>query len=120
MMLEDLISKDDLKKQVEMYDAEIDQLTAELTASKNIDALHQSQLECIRGFIEQVNRTDSIDTESTEIYGEMLEKAVICGEGSADFYLTCVPFGFHIDYHMERIPKTQRFAVVIDNCEAKI
>ena len=120
MMLEDLISKDDLKKQVEMYDDEIEQLTAELTASKNIDALHQSQLECIRGFIEQVNRTDSIDTDNTEIYGEMLEKAVIRGEGSADFYLTCVPFGFHIDYHMKRIPKTQKFAVIIDNCEAKI
>ena len=91
LMLDDLISKDDLKKQTEFYDSEIARLTEKIAESQNVGAAHQKQLDGIHSYIKQVNNTAEIDTDSTEIYGEMLKKVVVHEEGRTDFYLNCVP-----------------------------
>lgn len=43
LMLDDLISKDDLKKQTEIYDNEIARLTEEIAKKQDIAAKHDSQ-----------------------------------------------------------------------------
>ena len=65
-MLDDLISKDDLKKQTEFYDSEIARLTENIAKSQNVGAAHQKQLDGIRNYIKQVNETAGMDTDSTE------------------------------------------------------
>ena len=118
LMLEGIISKDDLKTQVDIYDAEINKLTTQISNNKDIDAFHRKQLDGIKAYIEQINRTKDVDITSFEVYNSMLKKIVVHGNNLIDFYLTCVPFGFHLHYLNERIPHTHnKFAVTVDSCE---
>lgn len=116
LMLEGIISKDDLKKQVELYDKEIERLTAQIEACKNIHVIHQNQLDGIREYIEQIKQTESIDTDSTEIYKALLDRAISYDDQSIDFYLTCIPFGFHLTYRKERTPHCNNHTIVIESC----
>ena len=117
LMLDELISKEDLKQQTEYYDSEIARLTEQIAASQNVSEAHKKQLEAIRNYIAQVNRTAEIDTNSTKIYGELLKKVVVHKEGVTDFYLTCVPFGFRMNYHIHRYNRGHLLEVLVDKCE---
>ncbi len=117
LMLDELISKEDLKYQTEYYDSEIARLTEQIAASQNVSEAHKKQLESIRNYIAQVNRTAEIDTDSTKIYGELLKKVVVHKEGVTDFYLTCVPFGFRMNYHIHRYNRGHLLEVLVDKCE---
>ena len=117
LMLDELISKEDLKYQTEYYDSEIARLTEQIAASQNVSEAHKKQLEAIRNYIAQVNRTAEIDTDSTKIYGELLKKVVVHKEGVTDFYLTCVPFGFRMNYHIHRYNRGHLLEVLVDKCE---
>ena len=76
-MLDDMISKNDLKKQTEFYDSEILRLTEEIAASQNINSAHKKQLDGIRSYIDEVNRTVELDTDSKEIYGSMPKNVIV-------------------------------------------
>lgn len=117
LMLDELISKEDLKQQTEYYDSEIARLTEQIAASQNVSEAHKKQLKAIRNYITQVNRTAEIDTDSTKIYGELLKKVVVHKEGVTDFYLTCVPFGFRMNYHIHRYNRGHLLEVLVDKCE---
>lgn len=117
LMLDDLISKTDLKEQTAFYDSEIARLTEEIAASQDISGKHQRQLDGIRSYITEVNKTADLNTDSTEIYGELLKKVVVHENCNADFYLNCVPFGFRIQYHVKKFNQQHRFDVYVDNCE---
>ena len=65
LMLDDLLSKEDLKKQTEYYDEEIARLTKEIADMQNVGAAHQKQLDGIRNYIQEVNRTAEHDSEAT-------------------------------------------------------
>ncbi len=116
-MLDDLISKSDLKEQTSFYDSEIARLTEEIAASQDINGKHQRQLDGIRSYIIEVNKTADLNTDSTEIYGELLKKIVVHENCNVDFYLNCVPFGFRIQYHVKKFNQQHRFDVFVDNCE---
>ena len=117
LMLDELISKEDLKKQTEFYDSEIARLTEEIAASQDVSSAHRKQIDGIWNYIKQVNSTAEMDTDSTKIYSELLKKVVVQENQTADFYLTCVPFGFRIDYHVKKFNQQHRFDVFVDNCE---
>ena len=118
LMLEGIISKDDLKAQVERYDAEIEQLTEQIANQSDISRFHQKQLNAIRAYIEQINQTEDMDTDSFEVYNSMLKKIVVYEDNTIDYYLNCVPFGFHLTYRNESIPHTRNvWGVTVEKCE---
>ncbi|MBR1752974.1 MAG: recombinase family protein [Ruminococcus sp.] len=119
LMLEGIISKDDLKDQVTRYDKEIADITEKISMCKNVDEFHSRQLESIRSFIEQINKTSQMDTDSKEIYKALLKKAVTYENKVLEVYLTCVPFGFRLTYHKHytKRGKSQLSPVIIDECE---
>lgn len=118
LMLEGIISKDDLRLQVEQYDSEITELSEQIANNSDISRFHQKQLDAIRKYIEQIKQTEDMDTESFDIYNAMLKKIVVYDDSTIDYYLTCVPFGFHLTYRNERIPKTHNvWGVTVEKCE---
>ena len=118
LMLEGIISKDDLKVQVNRYDAEIAELSEQIANNSDISRYHQKQLEAIRGYIAQINQTENMDTDSFEVYNSMLKKIVVYDNSMIDFYLSCIPFGFHLTYRNERIPHTHNiWGVTVEKCE---
>lgn len=112
-----LITKEALRQQTEYYDKEISKLSEQLAASQDQNALIKTQIDAIKAYVENVNKTASADTNSTEVYGEMLKKVVVLENQTADFYLTCIPFGFRIKYHIKKFNQQHRFNVFIDSCE---
>jgi len=117
LMLDDLITKEELKQQTAYYDVEISRISETIASRQNVADTHKKQLDAIRNYIELVNKTADMDTDSTKIYGELLKKIVVQENNTADFYLTCVPFGFRVKYHVKRFNKDRRFNVLIDACE---
>ena len=117
LMIDGLITKEDLRQQTEYYDKEISKLSEQLAASQDQNALIKTQIDVIKAYVANVNKTASADTNSTEVYGEMLKKVVVQEDQTADFYLTCIPFGFRIKYHIKKFNQQHRFNVFIDNCE---
>ena len=116
-MLEELITKDDLREQTKFYDSEIAKLTEEIAIGQDVNSAHKKQLDGIRNYIAQVNATVGMDTDSTKIYRELLKKIIVHNEGTTDFYLNCVPFGFRMTYHLHRYNRGHQLDVLVDNCE---
>ncbi len=117
-MLEGIISKDDLKAQVNQYDSEIAELSEQIANNSDISRYHQKQLDAIRKYIEQINQTENMDTNSLEVYNTLLKKIVVYDDSTIDYYLTCIPFGFHLTYRNERIPHTLNvWGVTVEKCE---
>ena len=116
-MLDELITKEELKQQTAYYDEEISKLSEAIVSGQNVADVHKKQLDAIRNYIELVNKTADMDTNNTKVYGELLKKIVVQENHVVDFYLTCVPFGFRINYHVKKFNKEHRFNVFIDACE---
>ena len=118
LMLEGIITKDDLKKQVEIYDAEIEKLSAQIANNTNLSETHKAQLEQIRHYLAEMDKAENIDVESFEVYNSMLKKVVVHENCEIDYYLNCIPFGFHLTYKNERIPHTHnKHKITVISCE---
>ena len=77
LMLDDLLSREDLKKQADFYDSEIARLTQEIADKQDVSAVHQRQLDSIKAYIRQVNLTAEHDSDDTAFYSQLLQKAVV-------------------------------------------
>lgn len=116
IMLDGLISSSDMKQQVEYYDKEIARLSEEMTIKKGTTHESRNQLDEMRKCVEKIKSTESIDTSSTKVYNEMIDKIIVNEDKTADFYLNCVPFGFRLAYHTYRDNIHRKFEVIIDSC----
>ena len=116
-MLDDLLSREDLKNQADFYDSEIARLTQEITDKQDISAVHQRQLDSIKAYIRQVNLTAEHDSDDTAFYSQLLQKAVVLDRNHSEFYLTCVPFGFRMSYSIHKYNRGHQYDVSIESCE---
>jgi DNA invertase Pin-like site-specific DNA recombinase len=98
LMLEGIITKDDLKKQTELYDSEILRLGEEINNARNSDVFHKKQIDGIKACIAEVNKTANINSDNMELYGELVKDIIVNPDRSVDYYLHCVPFGFRMTY----------------------
>ncbi len=92
LVIEGLISKDDLKQQTEFYDSEITRLTEKIAESQNIGALHQKQIDGIKEAMERIKNVADCDVSNTEIYGEMLDKIIVSKYKHLNIYLNGIPY----------------------------
>ena len=117
LMLDDLISKDDLKKQTEIYDNEIARLTEEIARNQDIAARHNTQMAEIQKTVEYMQKLSDCNSESKELYRSLLKQIVVPDYRILDIYLNGVPFGFHILYTVKKAPSIGIYDVIIDSCE---
>ena len=117
LMIEGLITKDDLRNQTTKYEAEIGELQKKIYESKNIGDINRRQLETVKGHIATL-KSMTFDLENTDMFKELLEKIVVQDEGVMDIYLKFLPFGFRVKYHKEIIKGTcSSQMIVVDYCE---
>lgn len=117
LMLEDQLSKDDLKEQAEFYDGEIARLTKEIAENQDMNATHKKQIDGIRGYIDKIKSTENADSANTEIYRELVNKIIVQRDRTVDIYLNCVPFGFRVKYHAYVARRIQVYDIFVDSCE---
>ena len=116
LMLEGIISKDDLKRQIAQYDGEIQELSERIASGKNRSKNNEKQLRAVRTYLEQLKTTDGMDIDSTEVYGEVVREMVSYADDRMDVYLHCIPFGFRLKYHKEKTPHAHYQTIVVDEC----
>ena len=117
LMLEGLISKDDLKQQTEFYDGEITRLNKEIAENKNISLLNKKQMDGIKSALERIKNVADCDVNNTEIYGEMLDKIIVPSYQNLHIYLNGIPTGFHLTYAVKKAPCIGIYDIIIDSCE---
>ncbi len=117
LMIEGLITKEDLKNQTKKYEAEIAELEQKIYESKNIGDINRRQLETLKEHIAALKSME-IELDNTDMYREMLDKIIAQDEGVMDIYLKFIPFGFRVKYRKEIIKGTRRNQmIVVDECE---
>ena len=114
--LDGLLSKSDLEKQYSFYKSEIARLEEEIYKSQNTSSIHKTQIDKVREYISKVKKTAEITSSNSDIFCELFDRAVVYENSSIDFYLTCVPFGFKVEYHVERYNKGGKYDVIVDKC----
>ena len=118
LMLDELITKEELKQQTAYYDDEISRISETIASRQNVAESHKRQLDAIKNYIALVNQTADMDIDSTKVYGEMLKKVLVHDNCMVDIYLNCMPSGFRIKFHVNKFNQQHRFNVFIDSCEA--
>jgi DNA invertase Pin-like site-specific DNA recombinase len=99
LMLEGIISKDDLRKQTELYDSEVARLTEEISNTRNADTFHKKQIDGIKECIADVSKVANFgDYTNVELYRDLIKEVIVQPDRTVDFYLNCVPFGFRMTY----------------------
>jgi len=116
LMLEELITKDDLKQQTGFYDSEITRITEKISDNQNIEAKHQQQIDGIHEAIKRIRGVSDFDVDNTSVYGEMVSKIIVPEYQHLDIYLNGIPFGFHLTYTVKKAPRIGIYDIVIDSC----
>lgn len=117
LMLEDQLSKDDLKEQADFYDSEIARLTTEIAENQDVATAHEKQLNGIRSYIDLIGNAKNSKADNIEIYHEIVKKVIVQENRVLDFYMNCVPFGFRIIYHTHVARMINKYDIFIDSCE---
>ena len=117
LMLDELISKDDLKKQTEIYDKEILRLTEEIARNQDIAAKHNNQMNELNQTIEYIHKLSDCHSEDKEFYRSMLKQIVVPDYGILNIFLNGVPFGFEVRYTTLKAPRKGIYDIIIDSCE---
>ena len=117
LMIEGLITKEDLKNQTKKYEAEIAELELKIYESKNIGDINRRQLETLKEHISKLKSME-IELDNMDMYKELLDRIIAQDEGVMDIYLKFIPFGFRVKYHKAIINGTRHnHMIVIDKCE---
>ena len=117
LMLEGLISKDDLTVQNEFYTQRIEELNTKIYEGKNAAAIFEKQIEEIKQQIGIIKATDTLDIENTDLFGDIVDRIIIQNNRLVDVYLNFLPFGYRIAYTLIKPNKFREFDVIIDSCE---
>ena len=117
LMLEGLISKDDLAEQNEFYTQRIEELNKQIDDSTDMAGTFEKQIKEIKSYIKTINNTDKLDIEDTKVYADIVERIVVQNNRLIDIYLTFLPFGYRVAYTLQKTNRHQKFDVIIDSCE---
>ena len=98
LVLDGTISKDDLKKQTEYYNEEIEEITKKIARAENINIAQRQQIKGIETYIEEIDRMMNYNTEDEAMYRSALSKLVIFKGKILVVYLNAVPFGIKLRY----------------------
>ena len=117
LMLEGLISKDDLAEQNQFYTQRIEELNEKIYAGTNAAAIFEKQIEKIKEQISIIKATDTFDIENSNLYGDIVDRIIVQNNRLVDVYLNFMPFGYRIEYTLIKPNKYREFDVIISSCE---
>jgi len=108
LMLDELISKDDLKKQTTFYDSEIVRLTEEIVKMQNAAENQRNQLSEIEKAIEYIGKLSNTNSNSDnkELYRSMINKIIV-----PEYPV------LQIFYTVKKAPRVGIYDIIIDTCE---
>ncbi len=115
LVIEGLMSKDDLKLQIEEYDSQIRGITSQISEAENANSIRQMQLVGINQYIVEIKRILNFDTENEFLYRELVDRIKIYNGNAVEVYMKCLPSGIRLVYSSKG--KMDKFIVSIDKME---
>ena len=117
LMLDELITREDLKKQTAFYDSEITRLTEEISRKQSMAAQQNAQLDEIRKTIGQIRSLSEHETGDKTFYRSLIKKIFVPEYGFLEIHLNGVPMAFAIEYSVKKAPTIGIYAISIDKCD---
>lgn len=96
--IDGIITKSDLKEQLESFNNRIQTLMKEISKIENANAIRQSRVKSIEDYITEIERIMKFDVDDTVIYHEMLEKIVVYNGSKLVVFLKSIPFGIELTW----------------------
>lgn len=97
LMLDGLISKDDLQNQTAWYNEEIEKLNKQLTEALQKDKSDSRQVNDMEQYINALNEILGMDGNSEEVYKEVLDHMEIHKGNIVDVWLKSIPVGIRLN-----------------------
>lgn len=98
LALEGVIGKEDLKRQNDIYDGQLESINAQRQALERMKAENREKTDDIRACEAETERILEFGTENTELYRFMLDKIVIHNGKVLVIRLKMLPFGIKLRY----------------------
>lgn len=99
LLVEDMISREDMKLMNDEYDREIEQLQNISSLSKQRIEIQQQQINDIEKYIKRIQSlTYNTSDNSTELFKEILEKIVVFNGRVLEIYFKDFPFAVKLKY----------------------
>lgn len=118
LLLEGLITKEDLRVQKERYDMEIEQEKKKLQTNDLMKKVFDKQKENLAGYVQELERMMSFDVDSEEIYRETVEKIILYKDHSLVLKLRGLPF--HVKLKYETTGKMDRYKITFTSAEIQM
>lgn len=115
LALDRTITKEDLKRQNDYYDSQIRELTARITAAKNLNAFRLEQAGSISAYMYEINRVLDFDSKDTLLFREIVGRIIVGRDNFITVYLIRVPFGIRLHYSASG--RLVNFRIVFDDIE---
>ncbi|MBS6733805.1 MAG: recombinase family protein [Clostridiales bacterium] len=96
LMLDGLISKEDLQSQTGWYNEEIEKLNLQLTDAFQQNNEESGQINDMEKYIKALDEIMGMDSDSELVYKEVLDHMDIHKENIVDVWLKCIPVGIRL------------------------
>lgn len=112
LLLENFISKEDLKNQMEIYNIEIENLNKKIL---EISENYKNKNKDIQIYIDEVNKMINFEEDVELIYNEILDYITICKNNKLIVYLKYIPFGIKLD--VTTLGRMENYKVKVNKIE---
>ena len=115
LMIDGLISKEDLQNQTEWYNEELEKLNTQLTDALQKDKLDSRQVNNMEQYVKALDEIMEMDGNNEDVYKEVLDHIEIHKGNIVDVWLKSIPVGIRLkikvtgkrDYFKTEILETQ-------------
>lgn len=111
LVLEGVISREELKEQNSWYEEELSSLEQQLQEAQNEAKIRAKQINHMEQYVTALDEIMDFQVTNEALYGEVLEKMVIYRDHKLDIWLKCLPVGFRLS--IQTSGKGKRFKVEI-------
>lgn len=117
LQLDGTISKDDLKKQLQAYQQELDALHRQLEEIQKTNRISQEEAPQSRHYPSEINRIIHLEEQPNFLFRELVDTILIFQGNRLTITLNGVPFGFQLCFHT--CGRNESYQVIIDRMEIK-
>ena len=96
LMIDGLISKEDLQNQTEWYNEELEKLNTQLTDALQKDKLDSRQVNNMERYVKALDEIMEMDGNNEDVYKEVLDHIEIHKGNIVDVWLKSMPIGIRL------------------------
>lgn len=115
LVLDGTITREDLKRQTQFYDNEIEILTKQLAEIESDNVIQKTQSENLQRYISEIETIMEFNFENKLLYKELLDRIAVYNNKTVIVYLNCISFGLKFQY--KTFGRNEKFSVNINKIE---